>query len=352
MKDLISFCITCYNQEEFIKESIESALAQDYDNLEIIISDDCSKDKTYEIAQEIVNNYIGIHKVYLFRNDKNLGISENRNRVLRKAKGSWIISQDGDDKSFSNRASIISKYIVEANLFAIYTATVGIDENNRKIKYNNFDFKNEIMLSGSNASYSKKIVDLFEPLRNDSMDDTTLLFRSLLLGNILIIDTPTVYDRESFDFVNYLRKRVQYRLLLLNSYKQRQDDIFKSKNFLQEDIYSFFYNKNQDYLKITEFFINGRNYEKEKFELEIYLELNFFRRIQKIIEYKKINISEKIKLIIWTNNTIRKTILTFIMVFEKRRNSIFTNKYRIVNYKTLKEQEIIVKTINSCYPNL
>jgi glycosyltransferase involved in cell wall biosynthesis len=352
MNDLISFCITCYNQEKFIKESIESALSQDYDNLEIIISDDCSIDKTYEIARETVNNYSGTHKVYLIRNEKNLGISENRNIVLRKAKGSWIISQDGDDKSFSNRASIISKHIDDANLFAIYTATVGIDEKNRITKYNNVDFKNEIMLSGSNAAYSKNIVNLFEPLKNDSMDDTTLLFRSLLLGNILIIDTPTVYDRENFDFVYYLKKRVQYRLLLLNSYKQRQEDIYKLKDLLAEDHYSFFYNNNYECLKIAEYFIKGENYKMERLELAIYTEDKYLGKIKKIIENKEFCILKKIKLIIWVNNTIRITILTLMLGFKKRKKSVFSNKYKIINFKTLREEEIIVTTINSCYPKL
>ena len=51
-RPLVTFALFAYNQEEFIREAVEGAFAQTYEPLEIILSDDCSSDRTYEIIQE------------------------------------------------------------------------------------------------------------------------------------------------------------------------------------------------------------------------------------------------------------------------------------------------------------
>ena len=52
---LISFAVICYRQERFIAEAVLSALTQTYSPLEIIISDDCSPDATFDVVREIVS---------------------------------------------------------------------------------------------------------------------------------------------------------------------------------------------------------------------------------------------------------------------------------------------------------
>ena len=67
-KPMVSYCLISYNQENFIRDAIESALKQDYHPLEIIISDDNSSDRTFEIAEQIVTEYKGTHSVILNQN--------------------------------------------------------------------------------------------------------------------------------------------------------------------------------------------------------------------------------------------------------------------------------------------
>ena len=69
-RPLICFGLLAYNQEPFIREAVEGALAQTYAPLEIILSDDCSTDRTFEIMQETVAAYRGPHKVVLMTPDK------------------------------------------------------------------------------------------------------------------------------------------------------------------------------------------------------------------------------------------------------------------------------------------
>src|ERR1041385_1276597 len=105
-RPLLSFVVSCYNQEAFIREAVNGALAQTYSPLEIVISDDCSKDRTFAIAQETVASYKGPHLVQLNRNDRNLGIGGNVNRAMDFCHGELILLADGDDVSLPARTEV------------------------------------------------------------------------------------------------------------------------------------------------------------------------------------------------------------------------------------------------------
>ncbi len=95
MEDLlISIIIPAYNAVEHIEDTINSCLAQTYQNIEIIVQDDCSKDGTWELVN---NSYSSNTKVKLFRNKKNLGIGDNWNAAYEKALGDFVIIFNADD---------------------------------------------------------------------------------------------------------------------------------------------------------------------------------------------------------------------------------------------------------------
>src|SRR4051812_14455329 len=72
-RPLVTFVLFSYNQERYIREAVAGALAQTYQPLKIVISDDCSTDRTFEIVREMASAYTGPHKIVLRRNPKNLG---------------------------------------------------------------------------------------------------------------------------------------------------------------------------------------------------------------------------------------------------------------------------------------
>jgi len=96
MKDLplVSVLMTAYNREKYIAEAIESVMASTYQNWELIIVDDQSKDKTAEIAKSYEAQDRRI-KVYI--NEKNLGDYPNRNKAASYAKGKYLKYVDADD---------------------------------------------------------------------------------------------------------------------------------------------------------------------------------------------------------------------------------------------------------------
>ncbi|PAD35118.1 glycosyltransferase family 2 protein [Terribacillus saccharophilus] len=95
---LVSVFIPLYNAEEYIEETIASILAQSYINLEIVIVNDGSKDRSREIVNSIKDN-----RIRLMDNEKNMGLPYTRNVGLREAKGKYLAILDADDLAHKDR---------------------------------------------------------------------------------------------------------------------------------------------------------------------------------------------------------------------------------------------------------
>jgi len=91
----VSVLIPSYNQERVIEQTLLSALTQDYDNLEVVVSDDASLDRTPQLLGELQAQYPERLKVFLHQT--NLGVTRNHTRGLLECGGDFIAFQDGDD---------------------------------------------------------------------------------------------------------------------------------------------------------------------------------------------------------------------------------------------------------------
>lgn len=105
-RPLVSFIILTYRQPEFVRSAVQSALDQDYSPLEIIVSDDCSQDNTFEIVQTMIRDYKGPHEVVLRQNASNQGIARHFANVMALTHGELIIASGGDDNSLPGRTRI------------------------------------------------------------------------------------------------------------------------------------------------------------------------------------------------------------------------------------------------------
>lgn len=109
---IVSVLIPTYNMKEYLKEAIDSVLAQDFSNLEIIIADDCSTDGTFEVMSE----YKDDPRVRYIQNDVNLGSSINSQQLLYKyARAKYVLFINHDD--YLTQTDYISKAvaILESN---------------------------------------------------------------------------------------------------------------------------------------------------------------------------------------------------------------------------------------------
>lgn len=91
----VTACIITYNQDKYIKECIEGALAQQVEHYEIIIGDDCSTDNTSKICQEYQDKYPSL--IRHVKREENLGMIGNWIETITNAKGKYIAMCEGDD---------------------------------------------------------------------------------------------------------------------------------------------------------------------------------------------------------------------------------------------------------------
>lgn len=95
---LVTVCVITYNSENYILDTLESIKRQTYNNIELIISDDCSKDSTKAICMEwIAKNSSRFVRAEFVSPIENMGTSCNYNRAANASKGDWIKYIDGDD---------------------------------------------------------------------------------------------------------------------------------------------------------------------------------------------------------------------------------------------------------------
>lgn len=208
-KPLITFMIIGFNQERFIREAIYGAFSQTYEPLEIILSDDCSTDDTFEIMKKMANLYSGPHKIILNKNKHNLGIGRHINKVMSLSKGEIIVAAAGDDISIPERTISIYKAWEMSNrkAFSIDSECEIIDENGirllkelnqyekREKQLINFteNFRNLVL--GSTHAWHRDVFKIFGPLPGIIQEDITIPPRSMLLGEIHHINKPLVKYR-------------------------------------------------------------------------------------------------------------------------------------------------------------
>jgi glycosyltransferase involved in cell wall biosynthesis len=93
-KPLVSIGMPIYNAERYVRQALDSLLAQDYDNFELIISDNASTDRTQEICQAYAKRN---KRIQYYRNRTNMGIFWNFSRVLELSSGEYFMWAAGDD---------------------------------------------------------------------------------------------------------------------------------------------------------------------------------------------------------------------------------------------------------------
>jgi glycosyltransferase involved in cell wall biosynthesis len=209
-RPLVTFALFAFNQEKYILEAVEGAFSQTYSPLEIILSDDCSHDHTYQIMKEIAQGYKGKHLVKLRRNPKNLGIGGHIMAVINISSASVIVLAAGDDVSQSDRVERVSnEFLLNPDVFAIFSDVRLIDEQSKVIdihesrwdKAKSIDFLHLIRNGGgigTGASYAYRKECFYWPWEFPEFiisEDRLLPLRAMCLGSVKHLDIPLVKYR-------------------------------------------------------------------------------------------------------------------------------------------------------------
>mgnify|MGYP003807709607 CR=1 FL=1 len=206
---LISFVVLSYNQELFIGDAIRSALDQDYQPVEIIISDDCSSDKTYEIITNIISTYKGPNTVKINRNSRTLGISKHLSYVMKRfVSGGLVFLAAGDDISCSERVSLcVREWQKRGCPSCLFSNAQIIDEHgvvhglwlsnpSPILTLRDFEKTGRAWTLGCTNVVDKNLFSKYGDISSKVIqEDGVIAFRALLENGISYIDRPLVMYR-------------------------------------------------------------------------------------------------------------------------------------------------------------
>lgn len=246
---LVSYILFTYNQEKFVEEAVRSALLQTYQPLEIIISDDASTDRTFEIAKTLVDEYQGPHYVTGRVNAKNMGINPHLNIAVKEAKGEFIVVAAGDDISLPDRVEKLVKQW-QAGASGVFSNATIIDAQGNPQKifvrpgYIHMADWHEMVLAGTHGawgctlSWEKRVFEIFGDMPENIIgEDAVIPFRCTLLNGLSYIDEPLVRYRDHGENASFW---VQEKVLRKNEMVKLGSRIMKYKeqmyNNWQKDI--------------------------------------------------------------------------------------------------------------------
>lgn len=128
---LISVVMPLYNAERFLEKSVKSVLNQTFGDFELIIIDDCSKDGSLNIAENLAESN---ERIRIIKNPQNKGVAETRNNGIREARGKYIALLDSDDIWEETKLEKQIKLLEKEKAQIAYCSYGFIDENDAPIK--------------------------------------------------------------------------------------------------------------------------------------------------------------------------------------------------------------------------
>lgn len=205
-RPLVTFALFAYNQEKYIREAVEGAFSQTYSPLEIILSDDCSSDRTFEIMEGMAREYKGPHVVKVRRALENGGLANHINRVALIAQGSIVVVAAGDDISDPKRTEChVKLYINHPKTFAVlsdYRAFPNPERKSYATPSTDLITLAEIIYNGGGVqigatySYRKTCLTRPQPIPEWlTSEDRLLPYRAALLGRVRAIREPLIAYR-------------------------------------------------------------------------------------------------------------------------------------------------------------
>lgn len=214
----VSMILTAYNEARFVREAVSSALLQDYPQLEIIISDDCSNDATFAEINATVSGYAGPHQVIVRRNQSNIGIADHFSDLVAMAHGEIIVVANGDDISFPRRVSMtVDLFSSDPKASIVSFNDVVIDANGTVLKQSARTgmtvtelvrledyLPGHPHISAASRGFRRSIFETFGRLDPACpTEDTPYLLRGLMIGHVLVSPEPGIsYRRHGGSFSN------------------------------------------------------------------------------------------------------------------------------------------------------
>ncbi|PHS41753.1 MAG: hypothetical protein COB07_01535 [Sulfurovum sp.] len=285
---LVSIAMCTYNGERFIKEQIDSILEQSYSHFELIITDDCSSDKTIEIIQNYQENDT---RIKLHQNEVNLGFVKNFEKAISLCTGEYITLADQDDIWKKGKLKTFIEKIGENVL--IYSDALLIDEDSERMEKelirpdkelisgsNNRAFLLENCVSGNTLMFKKVLVEYILPIPEDvSFHDIWIAFVASTYGSIIFTDEPMTYYRRYSEQVT--KKRGKDYENFFDRFEKKKTLKIKHAKVAVKDLNTFLslkILKNEETKEIIEMLIKHfENYEHSYYNMTLHTMLKKYK---------------------------------------------------------------------------
>ena len=244
MKDLISVVVTCYNHQDYIEQCLRSIFAQTYRNIELLVLDDGSTDKSAQIIQEtLVDSPFPTR----FESHENMGVVKTRNKALQQIQGTYFIFVDSDDFLDSDYIESFYTTMVQEEADIVYGDLYDPDKKEFYLKSRPFDkvaFLTENFISNCSLIRRSVADGIYydEALNREKLEDYDFLLNLIInLGAKPVYDANTklnyrVFDKESISKRDSTRYHYEIYLRILRKYvKQLPDEIYQA---LSTNIYT------------------------------------------------------------------------------------------------------------------
>lgn len=201
-KPLVSVVVITYNSGTTVVDTLESVKQQTYDNIELVVSDDCSSDNTREIVEKWVSDnasfFASVVKVF---SDINSGVAVNDNRGVKSSSGKYVKLIAGDDCLVSES---IEKYVtfMEKNNIGICIADVEL-------------FSDELVVPTSKINSYKQCFRLCKESREDKLK--RLAYEYVLPGPGLFFKRQVYDEVEGFDERFPMSEEVPFAIRVLKA---------------------------------------------------------------------------------------------------------------------------------------
>lgn len=212
MEEKVDILLATYNGEKYLKEQVESILNQTYQNIQIIISDDCSQDKTRQILREYEKN----EKIKVFYQEKNLGYVKNFEFLLKQVENNIYMLSDQDDVWKEEKVEKTVEKLKQENLDLVFGDLEVVDENlnticksynkymhlNRKIEKHLKNYHLQYMyncMTGCTMASKKEFIEKILPFPTNSkymIHDYWIGLIIALNGKVGYLQTPYILYRQ------------------------------------------------------------------------------------------------------------------------------------------------------------
>lgn len=193
---LVSIIIPVYNSEKYLRQCLDSVIAQTYTNWECILVDDGSKDESGQICDE----YAALDKRFRVIHKENGGVSSARNIGIDEAKGKWIYFSDSDDTlELDALATLYSGSLKDVD--AVFAGFKRYDLTGKCIEEASRHEEKIISISDAIMTLYRPYIYLYQGYLWNKLFKTPIV-----RSNNIFFDTDLSYNEDSLFIISYLCK--------------------------------------------------------------------------------------------------------------------------------------------------